>query len=69
MGWREPREIYRGLVLLACFRDCRDERVVALNCARNSLLDVGFAVCQMFIEVRTIFGKNFVAKVASVLIL
>ena len=45
------------------------ERIIALNCARYGLLDVGFAVSQVFIEVRAIFGKDFIAEFANVLVL
>jgi len=67
LGWRETREADRGLAWLC--NSAGDERVVALNSTRNSLLDVGLADFQVLIEVCNIFGKNFVAKVTRVLVL
>ena len=65
MGWRELREIDCDLVSSAGFRNLGEERVVPLNRVRNSPLDVGFAVRQVFFEVRNIFSKDFVAKATT----
>src|SRR5579859_3751826 len=70
LSWSQAREVNCRLVLLAFFSDYRRiERIIALNCARYSLLNVRFAVGQVFIEVRSIFSKDFIAKLARVLVL